>query len=923
MVSPNPLNIRCLLNVLFFFMITTFVYAQDAPLKILDHPDFLIWKTIQDIQLSADGHVTSYRQVPGEGDPILFIHHNMDKTNLQLERASRSNMDYDGKFIFGVVTPHRDSLRNLERKKTEKSKLPCDTLFIYHTNTGQKQFMPYVMNYKFPAKKGDWLAYSLKKDAFKSDTTSKVKKSKKDISHLIVRELSTGKEDTLKNVKEFIWADQAPVLMAITEFADSVHTAGVYLWKDHIWYLIKKQKGEYSKLSISPDGKRMAFLGNTDTTKMQIPPWQLFYFNFTQDTATILAQKDSSNLPLVSPSTDLRWSENSRYLYYGRSLIPAIRDTSLLEDEIVDVEVWRTDDPVMYTVQNVNKSADEKRAYLVAYDSQTNKQTSINNPLWEIAVFNRESNSRFVLVYSEKPYQLESSWTGESKKDLAIVDLQTSEITPFREGIVTQTRMSPDAKFAYGYSDSDSTWWSYQVATGVFSFLNTKGLPLFYDERNDTPGHPNSYGSAGWTKDDKTVILYDRYDIWSWSPLTTKVPVRLTQGREKGLIYRYVRTDAEEKYLSDDSLWLLQVTDDQSKSSGYSWHSPQNKQPDDVQLTPFKYSMQITKAREATIYLFQKENFTTFPDIRLSMDRFKTSEVISDANSQQIDYKWGTSELYHWADADSVIHAGLLIKPADYNPAHTYPTIVNFYERSSDELHVHPTPAPHRSTINYAFYASRGYVIFNPDIDYTIGTPGESAYKIIMSGVQSLIQKRIADPDHIGLQGHSWGGYQIAYIVTRTPLFKCAEAGASVVNMTSAYLGVRWGTGLSRMFQYEKEQSRIGKTLWQDPQSFISNSALFNLDKVTTPLLILHNDEDSAVPFEQGIEFYSALRRLGKTAWLLNYRGEPHWPVKWQNRKDFQIRMSQFFDYYLKGAVMPQWMKDGVPAVERGINKGY
>ncbi|MEP6794829.1 MAG: prolyl oligopeptidase family serine peptidase, partial [Saprospiraceae bacterium] len=797
---------RILLNVLLFSM--AFIirgHGQDTMLKILDHSDFLIWKTIQDIQLSTDGNLTTYRLVPGEGDPALLIYDLSDKSTQRIARASRSNIDFDGKFIYGTITPHRDTLRNLERKKIEKNKWPCDTLFIYDAERRNKVIIPYVTSFKYPAKYGDWLAYTIKKDAIKSDTSIKVKKSKKDIVHLIIRQLSTGIEDTLKNVKDFTWSDKSPVLMATTEFVDSLHIPGVYFWKDHLWHLIKKQKGEYARLTITADGNKMAFLGNTDTTKAQVQPWQLYYFDFTQDTAVSIAQKDESKFPLVSQYTDPRWSDNGRYLYYGRSEIPAIKDTSLLEDESVDVEIWRTDDPIMYTVQNVNKSLDEKRAYLSVFDTQTKSHISVNNPDWEMAVFNKESNSRFVLLYTEKPYQLESSWTGISKKDLAIVDILTGEIRPFKKGIVTQPRMSPEGKYAYGYSESDSTWWSYQLATGVFSFLNAKGLPLFYNELNDTPGLPTGYGSTGWTKDDQSLILYDRYDLWSWTPLKTKVPVPLTHGRASGLIYRYIRTDVEERYLSGDSLWLLQVTDDKTKSSGYTWYSPVTKVTDDVQPTPFKYSMQIVKARDADIYLFQKENFGTFPDIQLTNDHFKTSEKISEANPQQKNYAWGNIELYHWMDEDSIDHTGLLVLPAGYDALHTYPTIVNFYERSSDELNTHPSPAPHRSTINYAFYASRGYVIFNPDISYTIGIPGESAYKIVMSGVHSLIDRHIADPQNIGLQGHSWGGYQIAYIVTRTNLFKCAEAGASVVNMTSAYVGIRWGTGLSRMFQYEKE----------------------------------------------------------------------------------------------------------------------
>ena len=248
--------------------------------------------------------------------------------------------------------------------------------------------------------------------------------------------------------------------------------------------------------------------------------------------------------------------------------------------------------------------------------------------------------------------------------------------------------------------------------------------------------------------------------------------------------------------------------------------------------------------------------------------------------------------------------------------------IVNFYERSSDRLHRHRHPTPGRSTINYSYYANHGYLIFNPDVPYRIGYPGESAYNSVMSGVTHLIDQGFVDKEHIALQGHSWGGYQVAYLATKTNLFACIESGAPVVNMTSAYGGIRWGSGLSRMFQYENSQSRIGGTLWEYPVRYIENSPLFFLDKVETPILILHNDKDGAVPWYQGIEFFVALRRLNKPAWMLNYNDEPHWPVKRQNRVDFNRRMEQFFAHYLKDAPMPQWMTRGVPALEVGIEQG-
>jgi dipeptidyl aminopeptidase/acylaminoacyl peptidase len=189
--------------------------------------------------------------------------------------------------------------------------------------------------------------------------------------------------------------------------------------------------------------------------------------------------------------------------------------------------------------------------------------------------------------------------------------------------------------------------------------------------------------------------------------------------------------------------------------------------------------------------------------------------------------------------------------------------------------------------------------------------------------VTYLINKGFVDEKRIGVQGHSWGGYQVAYLITKTDIFKCAESGAPVVNMISAYSGIRWESGMMRQFQYEHSQSRIGGSLWEYPLRFLENSPIFTADKINTPVLILHNDKDGAVPWYQGIEFYGAMRRMNKPAWLLNYNDEPHWPLKLQNRIDFQTRMQQYFDHYLKDAPMPRWMLRGVPAIEKSILQGY
>ncbi|MDE0649443.1 MAG: prolyl oligopeptidase family serine peptidase, partial [Gammaproteobacteria bacterium] len=255
-------------------------------------------------------------------------------------------------------------------------------------------------------------------------------------------------------------------------------------------------------------------------------------------------------------------------------------------------------------------------------------------------------------------------------------------------------------------------------------------------------------------------------------------------------------------------------------------------------------------------------------------------------------------------------------------PSEEYPMMVYFYERSSDGLYGYTAPAPGSSSINRSFYVSRGYLLFVPDIPYRDGYPGESALDAVVPGVLELVEEGFVDADRIGVQGHSWGGYQIAYMVTRTDLFAAAEAGAPVSNMISAYGGIRWQSGRSRAVQYERGQSRIGGSLWEYPLRFIENSPIFTADKINTPILMLHNDEDGAVPWYQGIELFVALRRLGKPVWMLNYNGEAHGLRQRHNQKDWAIRMQQFFDHYLKGAPAPVWMEEGVPAIMKGRTLG-
>jgi dipeptidyl aminopeptidase/acylaminoacyl peptidase len=403
-------------------------------------------------------------------------------------------------------------------------------------------------------------------------------------------------------------------------------------------------------------------------------------------------------------------------------------------------------------------------------------------------------------------------------------------------------------------------------------------------------------------------------------------------GRRSGIRFRYAdaeggpafgfgRSRVSEAVPADEDV-ILSAFDTDTRASGfYRDRFDGNREPRRLVMGDFRYRG-LTKAEDADVYLFTRESFREFPDMWVTDAGFGSPRRVTDANPQQSRYLWGSEELVHWVSDDGTPLDGILVKPEGFDPSRQYPMMVYFYERMSDQLHAYQAPAAGSSSINRSFYASRGYLVFVPDIPYEIGHPGESAVDAVVPGVLALVEKGFVDRERIGVQGHSWGGYQIAYMITKTNLFRAAEAGAPVANMTSAYGGIRWGSGMSRAFQYERTQSRIGGSLWEKPLLYIENSPLFSADKIETPLLMMHNDEDTAVPWYQGIEFFSALRRLHKPVWMMVYNGEPHGLRKEANRKDWAIRMQQFFDHYLKDAPPSVWLAEGVPAVLKGKTLG-
>ncbi len=285
-------------------------------------------------------------------------------------------------------------------------------------------------------------------------------------------------------------------------------------------------------------------------------------------------------------------------------------------------------------------------------------------------------------------------------------------------------------------------------------------------------------------------------------------------------------------------------------------------------------------------------------------------------------YNWLTSELYTFKTLDGISELGVLHKPENFDPAKKYPVIVQYYETMSNDLNMYHRPELSSDRINIPWYVSRGYLVFSPDIHYKVGTPGRSAYNSIVGAAYFLKKFRWVDSSKMGIQGHSHGGFETNYVITHTDFFAAAVSAAGPSDCISGYAIPR-GDGGSGQFFFETHQSRIGATLWEVPELYIENSAVFRTDKVNTPVLIMHNKKDGAVDFSQGVEFFTGLRRLGKRAWMLQYDGEVHSISNEAAQLDYTIRMDQFFDHYLKGKPAPKWMTRGIPASMKAIDDGF
>ncbi len=755
---------------------------------------------------------------------------------------------------------------------------------------------------------------------------------------LWLRNLETGNEKLFRNISEYVFSRNGKKLLMkqARDAKDSLSQPAVLLYDLHKGYAdtISRGGNVFKNFAFSDDGSQLAFIAERDAKPKDLQKYyRLWYFKDGMDSAIALVDRNTVNMKLgmvPSEHSTPEFSKSGKRLFFGTVPIQAPKDTSLVDIDLVKLDIWHYNEDYLQTVQLSRLSRDLRQSLLAVYDLENGRVQQLASEKIPQIFQTNEGDGDIFYAATDFGKRVESQWAGNTKKDLYAIDVKTGTTKLIKEnvqGFVSPTFVSPTGKYLLWYDSKARHYFVYD-GKDVRNITSKIKLPL-YNEEHDSPGDPSPYGVMRWQDDESAVYIYERYGVWKVDPTGVKAPDKFIDGRKEKIGYRYVQTNSEERSVKAEQTLVFRSFNDVNKRSGL-W---------EYQWTGDKYVMfpvsadssvnlsAVSKAKDSNTYLFTKETYYRSPDLysaRLEDGNKNSYEVakLSAINPQQANYNWGTAELYKWKTFAGKSAEGILYKPEDFDPSKKYPLILYFYERLSDGLYNYHAPAPTPSRLNISFFVSRGYLVFAPDIHYTIGHPAKSAYDFIVSGAKSLTKFRWVDSKNIGIQGQSWGGIQVAQLITMTDMFKAAWAGAPVANMTSAYGGIRWESGSNRQFQYEKTQSRLGATLWEKPSLYIENSPLFHLPKVKTPLVIMHNDADGAVPWYQGIELFTGMRRLGKKVWMLNYNGEAHNLVQRKNRKDIQIREQQYFDWLLKGEKPAKWIVEGVPAVKKGKDWG-
>lgn len=895
--------------------------------------DVMRFKSLRTPVISNDAKWAAYSTIPDRGDWEAVI------KSIKLDSASAAAKDSivndekyiikygaDPKFsqnsqwLFATLKPKAIDVENNDKSKLNNG------LAIMRLSDANLTKIENVKYYDI-SNDSKWLAYSMYEDDHNKTDNKKYPKREVGIT-MVLRHLETGAELNFEDVTEFTFDSLSNYIAFAVADKDAKKNALYYIdLKSNLtapMLIQNDSKFHYSSLKWNTQKPWLAYIAGKERFDGAPDSCSLSLWNISiKSHLKLIASKDAPKDWFIPYKNNLRWTTDGDRLFFGfRPLSDTeqyIEKITYVDSNFYDIntirtqttlDMWHWNDPLIKTMQKHwwdNGGKDE--LYLAVYSFNESKYIQLADKNIPQAYFT--NNPKYTIGLTQVPYMKDIAYDGDYS-DLYKIDIRTGQKVLVDQKLQEGASLSPLGKYIAYFKNKN--WYLHSNDVDTTVLLNQEGKIQYYDVDNDTPKDPASYGIAGWTKNDAAVLIYDKYDIWTFFTGVNGNTSILNQtdadGRLNNTTFRIVDLKKNREYFEPNEYVYLSGFNRTTKTRGIYTLELDLMGPIRVYNTNKNYRL-IAKSQDTNRIIYSKESYDEFPDLWVADTAFKYTKKITDVNPQMKEFTWGTTQLVKWTSATGDSLEGYIVKPEGFDSKKRYPVVIYFYEIMSDRANFFEQPGNHHRPC-FPVYNSDGYVIFLPDVKFKIGSPGQSALNCILPGVRKLVDMGIADSTAIGLWGHSWSGYQAAYMLTQTDKFACAVAGAPVGNMTSAYSGIRLESGMTRQFQYEKEQSRIGGNLWDSLDAYIRNSPIFYAPKMNTPLLIEFGDKDNAVPWSQGIELYMALRRLSKPVIMLEYRDEPHHPKKYYNKMDYAVRMKEFYDHYLKKQPAADWIINGI-----------
>ena len=953
---------------------TGWLLAQDeAPMrgdkKVLTIDDYAKWRSVGQTSISPDGRWVTYAYSRREVDDSLFIKEIDGGDPAVVVRGSNPEFSKDSRWVAYYINPpeQEDSGGRGNARGGNDADRPARVVELRDLDTGETRKWDNAQSFAF-AEAGQ---------AFMVQKSSTDSEAEHEGTDLIVRYLESGMEELIAYVDEY-GADESGARLAYTVDGPDGESNGVNLLALNTrvrTVLDAEREATYVRLTwggdpdeqVEPALDALAVLKGKDDDELTERVNAVLLWPAVSDGSGPLVldprpedndkdeEADANGHGLASDRVlsekgPLRWSPDATRLFVqtrlqhpapsalcessekedgetddenegptivqmatrvsddGRPLGPEEVSGGVCPEFIADVDIWHVGDERIQSIQESRANADRNRTHTGAIHIEGGGElrfVQLADETMETIQISEDGHS--AVGADDREYR--SDWR-PNYQDLYLVDVETGERTLMLEQQLRTLGFDPSGKHFLYWKDRDI--WSYDLEALQHRNLSADAPVNFENELFDRFGEKPSYGIAGWTTDGDAIVMH-RHDLYRVS-LESDATENLTQGfgQENETRFRVIDTDPDEDEFDLSKPLYLSAYGEWTKKAGF--YRLDGGDLEELVFDDARYG-NLTKAEDADVAIFTRQDFETFPDLWLSDLDHESRRQITNANPQQTEYNWGRRILFDYYTYDGIRKQGTLAIPNDYQEGERRPMLINYYEQNSQNLHSYPTPR-FQGSPNFAGYVSDGYLVMQPDIHFRIGPSHQHMLESIELAIDAVIEMGYVDPDRIALHGHSYSGQGSTYIATHSDRFAAIVAGAAATNLVSDFNAL-WG-GRNNAHNYSiYGQGRLGTDLYSDFELYVDQSAVHHTSDMNTPLLLLHGEDDATVRWMHSVELYNGLRWFEKDVILLSYPGEGHGLRQYENQKDFQIRTRQFINHHLRGAPIPAWMESGRTFIDK------